>query len=221
MNHLFLGSAASFFCSLTLLLGSSLSLMAAEGNTVKDPVERLKEGNQRYVSSETICHSDWTAKRASQIDTQNPFAVIVSCSDSRVPPELIFDQTLGDLFVVRIAGNVVDDLAIGSIEYAVSVLGAHLVVVLGHSNCGAVKAALAGASFDNHIEEVVEAIHPSITEVKRDSGDALEKAILANVRGVKEKLRTSKPVLSEKVEKGTLKIVGGYYHLDTGKVDFL
>jgi carbonic anhydrase len=103
---------------------------------------KLQEGNQRYVNSTTVCHDDWTAKRTALVQNQTPFAVIVSCSDSRVPPELVFDQTLGALFVVRVAGNIVDDFAIGSIEYGVKVLGANLVLVLdskcvdSHPTCG-------------------------------------------------------------------------------------
>ncbi len=96
------------------------------------------------MNSATVCHEDWSAKRLAQTQGQAPFAVIVTCSDSRVPPEIIFDQALGDLFVIRVAGNVVDDFAIGSIEYGVTVLGADTVLVLGHSNCGAVDGALKG-----------------------------------------------------------------------------
>src|SRR5262249_8904804 len=150
-------------------------------------------------------------------EVQNPFAVIVSCSDSRVPPEIIFDQALGELFVVRMAGNIVDDFAIGSIEYGVSVLGANLILVLGHSNCGAVDAAMKGLKFDNHIQEVLNAIRPAIGDVK----DGLENAIKANVKKVEETLKTSKPVLSNLIEKGSLRVVGGYYDLSTGKVELL
>lgn len=221
MVHFLFRWATSFSCLLVLLVGGTVSLNALETAPNKDPVERLKEGNLRYIKAETICHSDWTARRAAQVENQKPFAVIVSCSDSRVPPEFIFDQTLGDLFVVRIAGNLVDDLAVGSVEYAVTVLGAQVIVVLGHSNCGAVKAALDGASFDNHIEEVIQAIKPAISGLKEGSGDRLEQAIIANVRNVKETLKTSKPVLAEKIQNGSLKVVGGYYHLDSGRVDFL
>jgi carbonic anhydrase len=188
---------------------------------VKNPLERLIQGNQRYVTSTTVCHEDWTAKRSALLANQKPFAVIVSCSDSRVPPEIIFDQSLGDLFVVRVAGNVVDDFAVGSIEYGVNVLGANLVLILGHSNCGAVQAALKGMKFDNHIQEVVDAIQPAIVAIKGESGDLLEKAIKANVKIVQEKLKNSKPVLAKLLENGTLRILGAYYNLESGKVEFI
>lgn len=193
-----------------------LALLISSSAYAVEPLDRLIQGNERYVNSATVCHEDWSAKRMALVQNQKPFAVIVACSDSRVPPEIVFDQTLGELFIVRVAGNIVDHFAIGSIEYGVSVLGANLVVVLGHSNCGAVDAALKGMKFDNHIQEVLDDIQPSIKE-----GDSLEKAIKANVGTVVNLLRTSKPTLVEKVQKGTLSVVGGYYDLATGKVEFL
>lgn len=204
-----------------LLLIPLFSVSAAEANPSKNPLERLKQGNHRYVTSTTVCHDDWTAKRTALVQNQLPFAIIVSCSDSRVPPEIIFDQTLGALFVVRVAGNVVDDFAIGSIEYGVNVLGANLVLVLGHSNCGAVDAALKGLKFDNHIQSVLTAIQPAVNATKGESGNLLEKATKMNVRNVEEKLKSSKPVLAGLMEKGTLQIIGGYYDLESGKVEFL
>lgn len=186
-----------------------------------DPLEKLKVGNERYVTSTTVCHNDWTAKRAAVVDTQKPFAIIISCSDSRVPPEIIFDQTLGHLFVVRVAGNIVDDFAIGSIEYGVSVLGAKLILVLGHAGCGAVEAALKGMKFDNHIQSVLDDIQPAVAAIKGSQENTLELVIKQNVRNVEETLKTSKPVLAKLFAEGNLKIEGGYYHLDTGKVEFL
>lgn len=202
-----------------LSLASSLlfgSLLADE----MDPLERLKQGNERYVNSTTVCHTDWTAKRAALAASQKPFAIIISCSDSRVPPEIIFDQTLGHLFVIRIAGNIVDDFAIGSVEYGVSVLGAKLIVVLGHTGCGAVEAALKGLKFDNHIQEILNDIQPAVTATKEKSTNSLELAIKQNVRNVKETLQTSKPVLAKLFAEKSLQIEGGYYHLDSGKVEF-
>lgn len=204
-----------------LLLATTPPVSSVENNSSKDPLERLIQGNLRYVNSTTVCHEDWTAKRSALTANQKPFAIIVTCSDSRVPPEIVFDQTLGSLFVVRVAGNVVDDFAIGSIEYGVNVLGANLLLVLGHSNCGAVEAALKGMKFDNHIQEVLNAIEPAVAATKGQPGDLLEKTIKANVRLVKEKLKTSKPVLAKLIENGTLQVLGAYYHLDSGKVEFL
>jgi carbonic anhydrase len=198
-------------------MGVSIPLLALE----TPPLERLKEGNERYVKSTTVCHQDWAPKRTALVAGQKPFAIILSCSDSRVPPEIIFDQTLGHLFVVRVAGNIVDDFAIGSIEYGVSVLGASLILVLGHSNCGAVDAALKGMRFDNHIQEIIEEIEPAIEAVKKGSGNALEQAIKENVRQIQEKLKSSQPLLSQLFRDKKLAIEGGYYHLDTGRVEFL
>jgi carbonic anhydrase len=207
--------------ALILLFAPLFSVLAVEVNPAKNPLERLIQGNHRFVTSTTVCHEDWTAKRSALLKNQKPFAVIVACSDSRVPPEIIFDQSLGDLFVVRVAGNVVDDFAVGSIEYGVNILGANLVLVIGHSNCGAVDAALKGMKFDNHIQEVLNAIQPAIVATKDESGDLLEKTIKANVKIVSEKLRGSKPLLAKLMENGTLRISGAYYDLESGKVEFL
>lgn len=194
---------------------------ASEPISAKLALEKLVQGNQRYVNSATVCHEDWSAKRAALTQNQTPFVVVVCCSDSRVPPEIIFDQTLGALFVVRVAGNVVDDTALGSVEYGVKVLGANLILVLGHTGCGAVDAALKGMKFDNHIQEVITAIEPAVVATRGETGNLLEKTIKANVRIVKEGLKTSKPVLAELIGKGTVSIAGAYYDLDSGKVEFL
>jgi carbonic anhydrase len=221
MNKFYTRLSLALSLASIVFLSPIFSVSAVEVNPLKNPLERLKQGNQRYVTSTTVCHDDWTAKRTALVQNQRPFAIIVSCSDSRVPPEIVFDQTLGALFVVRVAGNVVDDFAIGSIEYGVTVLGANLVLVLGHSNCGAVDAALKGLKFDNHIQSVLTAIQPAVNATKGESGNLLEKATKVNVRNVEEKLKRSKPVLANLIEKGTLQIIGGYYDLESGKVEFL
>lgn len=203
--------------SLTSFIFFSSLLSATEMTAL----EKLKQGNERFVNSKTVCHEDWTAKRNALVENQKPFAIIIACSDSRVPPEIIFDQTLGHLFIVRVAGNIVDDFAIGSIEYGVTILGAKLILVLGHANCGAVDAALKGMKFDNHIQEILNDIQPAIASIKGKPGNSLELAIKQNIRNVEETLKTSKPVLAKLFAEGTLKIEGGYYELDTGKVEFL
>jgi len=210
----------TFSLSLVAIV-SFASISAADVKSSKTALNKLMEGNQRYVNSTTVCHEDWSAKRLAQAQGQAPFAVIVTCSDSRVPPEIIFDQALGDLFVIRVAGNVVDDFAVGSIEYGVTVLGADTILVLGHSNCGAVEGALKGLKFDNHIQEVLNAIKPAVEAVKGTSGNVLEKAIKANVRHVEDKLKSSKPVLAKLLEQRKLSILGAYYDLPSGKVEFL
>ncbi len=221
MNKFYIRLSLALSLASILFLSPISSVSAVETNPPKNALERLKQGNQRYVTSTTVCHEDWTAKRTALTQNQTPFAIIVSCSDSRVPPEIIFDQTLGALFVVRVAGNVVDDFAIGSIEYGVKVLGANLILVLGHSNCGAVDAALKSMKFDNHIQNVLTAIEPAVNDTKGESGNLLEKATKANVKNVADRLKKSKPVLADLMEKGTLQIVGGYYDLESGKVEFL
>ena len=186
-----------------------------------DSLQKLIEGNKRYIESKVICHEDWTAKRAALAEGQNPFAVVVTCSDSRVPPEIIFDQWLVDLFVVRLAGNVVDDLAIGSIVYAVEALKANLIIVLGHEKCGAVDAAIKGLKFKNQIDDVIREIRPAVRETRKERSDVLEKTIKANVRNVEEKIKTSKPTLSKSFQEGKVKVIGGYYELESGKVEIL
>lgn len=221
MNRFHFQLHALKFITLILLCAPVFSVSAVEVNPAKNPLDRLIQGNQRYVTSTTVCHEDWSAKRSALLKNQKPFAVIVACSDSRVPPEIVFDQSLGDLFVVRVAGNIVDDFAVGSIEYGVNILGANLVLVLGHSNCGAVDAALKGMKFDNHIQEVLNAIQPAIVATKGATGNLLEKAIKANVKIVEDKLKSSKPLLSSLIDKGTLRIFGAYYQLESGKVEFI
>lgn len=211
-----MNTLCAHFTFIFIIICSSF-LVAAD----TDPLERLKQGNERYVHSTTVCHEDWTAKRAALVDQQKPFAIIVCCSDSRVPPEIIFDQTLSHLFVVRVAGNIVDDFAIGSIEYGVSILGAKFILVLGHANCGAVDAALKGLKFDNHIQEILDDIQPAVTAINTQSANSLELAIKQNIRNVEETLKTSNPVLAPLFAEGRLQIEGAYYQLDTGKVEFL
>ena len=161
-------------------------------------------------------------RRAELTKSQHPFAIIVSCSDSRVPPELIFDQGLGDLFVLRVAGNVINDESLGSIEYAVDHLAVRLILVLGHQSCGAVKAAketiAAKGKAPGHIESLVTAIKPAVESTAKDD---LDTTIRANVKHVVLALRSSTPILKAKVDSSQVQVIGGYYSLDTGAVTFL
>src|SRR5436309_2894667 len=187
-----------------------------------EAIYKLNEGNGHYTSG-TLQHPGQTTERRAELaNTQHPFATIVSCSDSRVPPEIVFDQGLGDLFVVRVAGNVIDDHALGSIEYAVDHLGVRLIVVLGHQSCGAVKAAketiAAKSKAPGHIQSLVTAIQPAVEATAK--GD-LEATIKANVKDVAQALRSSTPVLKPKVDSGDVRVVGAYYNLDTGAITFL
>jgi len=201
----------------------ALPLRAEETKVVgaDEALARLVEGNKRFVEM-TLAHPDQDAGcRTALSKGQQPFAVILGCSDSRVPPELIFDQGLGNLFVVRVAGNVADDLGIASIEYAVEHLGSRLIVVLGHERCGAVTAAVKGGEFPGHLPALMTALKPAIDKSKGGAGDAVDGAILANVELTAEQLRESKPILAEMVEKGEIKIVGARYDLDTGAVELV
>jgi carbonic anhydrase len=169
-----------------------------------------------------ITAAEAAKRRAQLIKSQHPFAVIVSCSDSRVPPEIVFDHGLGDLFVLRVAGNVINDEGLGSIEYAVDHLAVRLIVVLGHQHCGAVKAAketiAAEGKAPAHIQSLVTAIKPAVDATV--NGD-LEATVKANVKDVVLALRTSKPILKPKIDSGEVRVIGAYYSLDTGAVAFL
>lgn len=180
--------------------------------------KKLKDGNNRFASDDVVCPDSREMLRLSVVEKQNPIATIVGCSDSRVPPDLVFDQGVGDLFVVRIAGNVIGNSAIESIDYAVNHLHTGLIVVLGHANCGAVSAVLSGSTEDMRI--IASKIEPAIAGIKPTEPDALEKAIKANVMaGVKQ--IQAEPRLSSLIQSGQIKVVGGYYRLDSGRVEWL
>jgi len=187
-----------------------------------EAIAKLKEGNGRYTSGNLQHPGQTTERRTELAKTQHPFAAIVSCSDSRVPPEIVFDQGLGDLFVVRVAGNVINDEGLGSIEYTVDHLGTRLILVLGHQRCGAVQAAketiAAKGKAPGHIESLVTAIKPAVEATAKDD---LETTVKANVKNVVKALRSSAPILKAKVDSGEIQVIGGYYSLDTGAVTFL
>src|SRR6266576_2945172 len=181
----------------------------------------LKEGNKHHVAHR-YSHPHETAERQRQLTTgQYPHAQILSCADSRVPPEIIFDQGLGDLFVVRVAGNVATDTEIGSLEYGAEHLHIPLLVVLGHESCGAVTAAVQGGEAEGHIAALVNLIKPAVQKSRESAGDPVANAVRTNVKLVVAQLRSSAPVLSKLVADGKLKIVGGVYSLETGKVTWL
>jgi carbonic anhydrase len=206
---------------LVLLTAAIHAVYAAEppfNITADEALARLKAGNERFVTGKVI-HPNAGAERRTEVARgQKPFAIIVGCSDSRVGPEAVFDQGPGDLFVIRTAGNVVDNVALGSIEYAADQFGTPLILVLGHTRCGAVRAAVGGGAAPGHIGSIVEKIKPAVEETKGNKGDAVENAARANVQNVVTQLRNSNPVLLGLVKSGKLRVVGACYDLDTGKV---
>jgi carbonic anhydrase len=160
-------------------------------------------------------------RRDSLIGGQSPYTIILGCSDSRVPPEIIFDQGLGDLFVIRVAGNVIDDIVLASIEYAAEHLHSPLLMVLGHTNCGAVAAALQEDELDGHLPSIAQAIEEAVERAQDIEGDTLDMTIRAHARITAEHLEESKPILKGLVGSGKLKVVAAYYDLDTGVVEIL
>jgi len=181
----------------------------------------LKEGNERFISKKCT-HPNQSAERQDEVvKGQHPFAAILSCSDSRVPPEIIFDQGIGDLFIIRVAGNILSDEILGTIEYAAEHLGIPLVLVLGHQKCGAVQAAVSGGEVPGKIQRLVEALQPAVAKAKSLSGDPVENAVRANVEQTVELLKKSKPIMAELIHEGKVKVVGGYYSLETGRVTVL
>ncbi|MFC0677137.1 carbonic anhydrase [Lysobacter korlensis] len=192
--------------------------------TPDQALQRLKDANNAFISDKAPTSPLGRKRRLELAQGQAPFAVLLSCSDSRVPPEMLFGQGLGDLFTVRVAGNTVSPEGLGSIEYAVAELGVPLIVVLGHERCGAVAAAVSivrdGARFPGAIGEMVGPILPSAIHAKNEKGDWLDNAVRLNVVNVVERLKVSGKLLEDPIAAGKLRIVGARYDLDDGKVDF-
>lgn len=182
-------------------------------------LQKLTEGNKRYAAGKPVYPNQTMKRREEVAKNQSPFAVIISCSDSRVPPEIIFDRGLGDLFVVRVAGNIVGDVVMGSIEYAVEHLGVQLTVVLGHNRCGVVDAAIKSDGFHGSIDSLIKAIKPAVERAKSQTGNLQDNAVKANVKIVVDQLKSSKPILCELVKNNKLMIIGAFYDLDSGLVD--
>ena len=221
MRHSF-----STLSSLVLLLSLISGIAFAHepsGITTGEALRQLELGNARFVAgrlSETTPTSIAKGRRK-VAQVQKPFAIIVGCSDSRVGPEVIFDQKVGALFVVRTAGEVVDSVGLGSIEYAVTHLGAPLIMVLGHARCGAVSAAVAGAKEPGHIDTVLKAIKPAAIKTKGQPGDPIDNAVRAQALDVAAQLKAAGPILKEAVHSGKLKVIAARYDLDSGKVSLL
>ena len=226
----------STFLSLMALSGcgkidvsSSSSNQVFERNEVKnseEAIDLLKKGNERFVNNSLLNDNFSQEKKEDLLSNgQHPYAVILSCSDSRVPPELIFDQGLGDLFIIRNAGNVLDEVTLGSVEYGAEHLNIPLIVVLGHENCGAVKAAVESKDEDKlegNIASIVDKIKIPLKEVNNSSIEENELCKLCEDENIKNSVKIIKddPIIKELEEKGVTKVIGAKYDLDTGKVIF-
>lgn len=184
-------------------------------------LRELKAGNDHHVAKQ-YQHPHQTAARQRELAaSQAPHAIILSCADSRVAPEIILDQGLGDLFDVRVAGNVATDAEVASIEYAAEHLHTPLVVVMGHQKCGAVTAAAESGGAEGHLPSLLALIRPAVDRAKGQPGDLIDNAVRINVENVVRQIRGSAPVLAPMVGRGALKAVGAVYSLDTGKVAWL
>lgn len=206
-----------------LLIGSSASLVGQERSitTPDEALEALREGNLRYRRAAPL-HPHQTADyRVKLSQEQHPFTQVLACSDSRTAPEIIFDEGLGDLFVVRVAGNIVDDAVKGSLEYGAEHLHTPLIVVLGHSGCGAVTAAVEAVEAHDHIVSLMDAIFPAVLTAREQPGDLLSNAVRANVVNSVDILRRSWPTLHKMSQAGEIRVVGAVYDLKTGAVEFL
>lgn len=201
------------------------SVQAQPSRSAETPdaaLARLMEGNARYVSGQ-LKERDFSANRAARAQGQAPFAAILGCADSRVAPELAFDQAPGELFIVRVAGNFVTPEGLGSLEFGAAVLGTKVIMVLGHTSCGAVNATVdalqKGNSLPGHIAGLVTAMKPGIEPIMKTTGpDLQQRAVVANVQANVRRLQTEKPILGDMVAAGKLRVVGAYYDLPTGKV---
>lgn len=196
--------------------------MTNETLATNETLKKLIEGNQRFVKG-TLKHPHQSpSHRRHCVENRSPHTVVLTCADCRVSPEIIFDQGLGDLFVLRVAGNVVNDMFLGSMEYAVEHVGTRLIMVLGHSNCGAVAAALAGGKATGHIGSLVKPIQSAVLKCSRNGHlPDVNEVVKQHVRQMAEKIRSSNPILSKKVKEEGLDVVGAVYHLESGEIELL
>lgn len=219
------GAATGAAASAVVPAPSHASSAATTELTPDQALALLKEGNRAFSEGRPTRPAQDRARRQEIARGQAPFAVLVTCSDSRVAPELLFDRGLGELFIVRNAGNTIDTVAMGSIEYAVAHLGVPLIVVLGHERCGAVQAAIEvvkhNADLPGSIGQMVEPIIPAVLKSQDEPGDPVDNAVRENVRRTVTHLRTSaEPMLLQPQQAGKLRVVGASYDLDNGAVDF-
>jgi carbonic anhydrase len=219
-----LGGFVLGFATDNFLLSNVLPQPEPAVTTPDDALSTLIAGNQRYMEGSPI-HPNQSAERQAQVaQGQHPWAAILGCIDSRVPPELVFDQGLGDMFVARTAGQVIDNVVLGSLEFAVEE-GVKLLMVLGHESCGAVKATIStiqnGAHPEGQIATLVQAITPAVVQAESQPGDLLDNSVKANVALEVQYLESSSKIISDAVDQGAIKVVGAVYDLQTGAVNLL
>ena len=214
----------SFIISFTLLINANICLANhnTENISADEALKKLIKGNERFVELKEQHPDSDKQRRKEMLKGQHPFVVILSCSDSRVPPELIFDQGLGDIFEIRNAGNVLNEHVIGSIEYAVMHCGVKLIVIMGHQDCGAIAATLSGVSETKYIKALEDSIKPAVEDCKKQGKEInSDNVVKAHVMQDINELLSQDNELVKYMKKNNVKIVPAYYHLDTGKVDFL
>src|SRR5262249_21208440 len=217
---------SAFYAVALLLLVSPMTQSASSQKATThsgDALARLMAGNARFVKGQHHA-ANYKLERQELVKGQHPYAIILSCSDSRVPPEIVFDESLGKLFVIRVAGNVLDPATLGSIEYAAEHLHTKLIFVLGHESCGAVKATIDGGQFSPSIQSIADRIKPAVDAARREHPNAKDLLPFAVQENVALQIKTAleqSTVLKEFIDKKELRIAGGVYHLQTGKVDLV
>lgn len=215
-----------FLLSLSAVLLFNINSTYANHNveniSADEALKKLQKGNERFIKNHAK-HPDESKKRKKEmLKGQHPFVVILSCSDSRVPPELIFDQGIGDIFEIRNAGNVLNNHVIGSIEYAVMHCGVKLIVIMGHQDCGAIAATLSGISETKYIKALEDSIQPAVEKCKKEGLEInSDNVVKAHIAQDIEELISQDNELVKYMQKNNVKIIPAYYHLDSGKVDFL
>jgi len=215
LRKVFSGAAVAVAAQARFRFFSPQELCAQTPLAPDAAVAELLAGNQRFVSNQlTSIEHDLMLLKNHTVDKQEPFAAVLACADSRVPVELVFDQTIGHIFVTRVAGNVVTPEIIASLEYAITVLGVKALLVLGHTNCGAIKAAMKADSVPGQISALYQHLQPAVEQ----SGGSVDKAIIGNARFQANLLRTSSTVIRDAVKTGKVRVEAGVYDLATGKV---
>ncbi|MFC1600331.1 carbonic anhydrase [Patescibacteria group bacterium] len=189
--------------------------------SAEEALELLIEGNKRFVKGESVHPNQTIDYREHLESSQRPVAVVIGCSDSRVPPEVIFDVGLGDIFVIRVAGTTVGNVCTGSLEFALEHLNVKLVIVLGHENCGLITKAAGGEDFHHHLGSLVQTAKLAVANTKDMPGNPVENATKENVRLLIDRLDDMSPTIDKFYKSGDVKMVGAYYNLKSGRVDFM